>query len=419
MNEIMNKNNAIPRFETGHIIEGSFRAGRVDPDGGVTWQGWQKNMMLNVGMNVLGDVVNPFSYADLMLYANAGTGSRVNKFDSGGSEVSQSGTLLGLSGSGTITNWDTSADGGNYTKMLQSGDVIQFADGTEVMVASVESSVSATAFSSSQTIAAQTFVIYKTSQTSLHSSRVLTSTYVANQNGATTGSNTTTLWKTYDFAIEAAAKTYTEVGLSDYYQNQVNRCLLDTPLLIPLGSQLRLTFNMAISIYPSASVIYPNAMINGWPESAGTASVQQMKFEYFLSDGSIPDTRNYVSEPYIGGSTNHVGWISTNTGSVGELLLTGGTPIDRRTPAYALADSATTQTYKANTFYFDRTSSFSVARGSSSLFRSFGFGDAENGNIAANATRIGWAYLMNNSQSKSDLQTLSFTIRTSWGRVLE
>lgn len=417
MNENMNTNNTIPQFRMGHTIEGFVKVGCVDPDGSVTWQEWQRNLMLNQGMNLLAS----YGYADVMYYGTAGTGSRVNKFDSGGSEVSQSGTLLGLSGIGTITDWTGSADGGNYTAMLQPGDVIQFADGTEVMVASTNNAVMATAFSSSQVVAAQPFVIYKTSQTNLHGTRKLSATYVAGQNGTTNIKNTVTYWRTYDFTAEVAPNTYSEVGVSDYFQTQINRVLLDTPITIPIGSQLRLTFNMNISIYPSASVYYPTDMITGWPGSAGTASVQQLLFKQIQSDGTIFDGRNFGTEP---SSPQLGGFVSSHTGSVGELLLTGGTPYERTNlgqPSiyYAGSGFATTNTYRTNTFSLDRTASFSVSQGSSSFIRSIGFGDQQNNGTPGYSSRVAWAYLMNQSQSKNDLQTLSFAWCTSWRRVLD
>jgi len=424
MNENMNNNNVIPRLEVGNKIEGFFKVGRVDPDGTVTWQTdeWQRNLMLNTGMNMIGKSGGDpgIRYARLMWTATAGTGSRVNKFDSGGSEVSQSGNLIGLSGIGTITDWTASADGGNYTHMLNDGDVVKFADGTEAFVTHVDDATTATV-NTSATVVSQTFIIYKTSQTSLHGPRVSATSVVSGGNGNTRIKNTTTLWRTNDFAAESATKIYTEVGWVTQTSIQANRCLLDTPITIPVGSQLRLAMAMAISIYPSASVYYPNDMIDGWVGSSGTASVQRMLFEYWENLGdiaTIPDNRCFPSEPR---ETAMHGWISSNTGAVGEPLLTGATPINRGLPySYGGAGDGvgtTNVTYIADTFYHARTASFTVAQGSSSAIRSFGFGTNEQYNDPRNAG-LCWAFLMNNSQSKDHTQTLQFYWRASWSRVL-
>lgn len=414
MNENMNNNNTIPRFESGYKIDGWARAARVDPDGTVTWQDkWTHNILLNAGMNTLATT----RFARLMYYGTAATGSRANKFDSGGSQVSQSGTLLGLSGSGTMTDWSVGVTG--YAATLQSGDVIQLADGTQVLIDTVNNGTTATSHTSSATIAPQTFTIYKTSQTNLQGPRVLSTGYTAGGSGATQIRNTTTLWHTYDFAAETINKVYSEVGVATQPQNQMSRILLDTPITIPVGSQLRLQVAMAISIYPSASVYYPNDMITGWPGSGGTASVQAMRFEYFDSNGVIPDNRNFPSE--IAEGNNVAGFISRSTGSVQEPLVTGATPIDRTETignnVYRIGAN-TTPAYITNNFYIERTSSYGTSVGSSSIYRSLGWGNFENYGNPGGTSYIGWAYLMNNSQSKSDLQTLAFYWRINWARTL-
>lgn len=411
MNDNTNNNVIPPVLHTGYCIEGFVRAAKVDPDGTVTWQrdDWQRNLLLNAGMNYMGAA----RFARIMWYGTAATGSRVNKFDSGGSQVSQSGNLLGLSGSGILTDWTASGDGGKYAHTLDAFDVVQLADGTQIMVSGVSNATTATAMISN-TFAPQTFTIWKASQTAMEGPRVLSSGVTAGLNGSTFNENRLTLYKTFDFAAETINKVYSEVGMSNQPQNLMNRVLLDTPIVIPVGSQLRLQFAMAISLYPSASVYYPNDMITNWPGSAGTASMQQLKLEYFDSNGNIPDNRNFPSETFNG---QLQGFISSNTGSVGEPLLSGSTPVDRTGPYY-VRGTTTNGTYTNNTYYLDRTASFSTSQGSSSLIRCFGWGNQENYGNPGLPAHIQWVYLMNNSQSKSDLQTLTFGWRTSWTRSL-
>jgi hypothetical protein len=388
------------------------RAARVDPDGTVTWQrdDWQRNLLLNAGMDFLG--ANRF--ARIMFYGTAATGSRVNKFDSGGSQVSQSGYLLGLSGSGTITNWSVAGDSGRYTHILENGDTIQLSDGTQIFVSSALITALNASASVSNTFAPQTFTIWKTSQAFMEGPRVLSSGVTAGLNGSVFNKNSLTLYKTFDFAAESINKVYREVGMSNQGQTLMNRILLDTPITIPIGSQLRLQFAMAVSLYPSASVYYPNDMITNWPGSGGTASMQSFRMEYFDANGNIPDNRNFPAEAYNG---QLGGFISSNTGSVGEILLTGGTPVDRTGPYY-VRGTTTNASYTNGTYFLDRTCSFSTSQGSSSLIRSFGWGNQENYGNPGGSSYIQWAYLMNNSQSKSDLQTLVFGWRTSWTRSL-
>ena len=143
-------------------LQGSYKVGVVSPDGEVEWKQEGKNLILNQGM----DSLYNRSVADQLVYGICGTGTRPNSKDGGTSQISQSGTLVGLSDtSGNIIDFTGSFD--VYPHLAQVGDYITYADGTQAQIAVVHANGTNLTVSQSYTMASQAFTVWKTTQVGL------------------------------------------------------------------------------------------------------------------------------------------------------------------------------------------------------------------------------------------------------------
>src|SRR6266404_7963858 len=117
----------------GQSLTGKYKLAVIDKEESVVWEGdWNKNLILNQGM----DAVATNLYANLMLFAAAGIGTRSSNVYTGNSSGSVAGTTLTLVTGSTGISSLTSSVGG-YTSVVQSGDVLQFDDSSQVTVVAV------------------------------------------------------------------------------------------------------------------------------------------------------------------------------------------------------------------------------------------------------------------------------------------
>ena len=402
-------------------IEGFYKISVIDKNDNIVWEqeNFEKNLILNQGM----DLVYSNTYQALMTYAVAGTGTRYNKIDPGGSTVSQSGNMIGLKPGGVLLSF-TQSIGGYVNSALHSGDVIKLTDGTEINVLNV-GDLSASV-SGSATIASQSFTIWKTSQVGLDTERSRSNTYFTQNNGCGTivNHNTVTLQRTYDFNYEPAGVTYYELGTalnSSGNSNVFSRILLSTPVFIDAAQKLRMIYQLMISAYPSSSTPRPNVQINGWPVSPatntnGSESVEAMRVQYINTDGGGAGigTEAYPAlEPSSQGGLCEF-FVSTNHSPLTNPLITGASPIDRHPSSGQAASSKAG--YTAGNYYVDKSATFDISTGNYDNIGCMGFGAANS--IAAYDSNIAYAFVFEQTQSKTSVQSLTLVYRTTWGRVL-
>jgi len=417
----MNNSKKIMGGNIHQKLAGIFRVKVVDNTGKVTWESEpMNNLILNQGMDMLAN----WYYYQVFLYCVSGTGTRGNVITSS-SECSQSGYEVALTSIGSLTSFTQSL--GGYANALEAGDVIQFADGTEaqvVLVTDQSASVKTTA-----TVSTQSFMIWKTSQVGLQSEVKKTSTaLVGGANCGTSQSyNNMQLYKTFDFAAQTASVYYTELGMSTSGGSPTPttvfcRKLLDAPLLVPSASQLRVTYNLLISVAPSASTARTNIPIGNWPvapstNTNGNDAIQVVKLCPLDSNGDGPGSPAGALEPNASGDRCAI-FISRTDTPLTQPLLTSSNPLppDRVSPV-TTDYSFTGKSYTNGNYYIDKTAVFSVAQGNYTDLKCMGFGRANS--QPAYGSNVAYTFVFEQTQSKNNLQTLTLTFRTSWARTLQ
>jgi hypothetical protein len=123
--------------------------------------GWQKNLILNSGMNApTGSYI-----ANLTAVGVIGTGSRPNYFTSSTSQITQSGQYIYLNDTSYINSFTQSAS--TYPSLTEVGDLIVDEDNSQSYVVSVVSSSLLYVASNYTYTTGKAFTIWKTSQSGL------------------------------------------------------------------------------------------------------------------------------------------------------------------------------------------------------------------------------------------------------------
>jgi len=421
----------------GTGLQGFYKVAIVDGSTSeVKWQQeeWKKNLILNQGM----EQVYSSAIVDLMKYGICGQGSRPNNIDSSTSQITQSGATVFLNVRTGLTDF-TSSGGTTYPAVVQIGDVIQYSDNSESRVTAVTNGFNLQVTPSYTFTNGKGFVIWKTSQAGLESevSRagtgiVGTQYLVGAGNCGSTDStvvgNVRTHRRTYDFAVESIQTTYNEVGVgwaTSLASTVFSRILLDSPIIIDSGYRLRLVYDLQTTWNP-ASASYKTASIGGWPVLPSTNTIGSESIQVFLtstvqvSDGaSITSTA--LLDPYFtsdsSGTPVSIGMFASPTTTV---LQTFGSAAARDTNG-AYTTTMTKTAYVVLSSFVDKTGTLSVSQINRSDIRSVGFGRYSSGASLTpySATDQGFCFLFNQSQTKDSSQTLSFTFRTTWSRILE
>lgn len=265
---------------------GVFQAFVVDKNGKEIYaQAPKRNLILNSGMNAL--ATN--TYAACIAYCAAGVGGGVSQVDLDGT-ASQSGTTVTISGSTFIFG------------PLYVGDVLKFATGQEATITAILSSTSVTV-DRTQTVAATVVRLYRTSVSALDTEIV-----------RTTGTTSTTypeflledgtrsqasipdipnsrimLRRTYDFPAETDSINYTEVGVS--WQTTANsslfsRVFLAGPVTVEAEQQLRIRYELYISIPNTGSNPVVEPTLEGWPYPYNIASISSTGSNFTVTLGA-------------------------------------------------------------------------------------------------------------------------------------
>lgn len=363
----------------------------------------QSNLILNAGM----DQVALTQWADLFTYCAAGTGTTPTADDSGVTTATQVASTVTLSG-GAFTFTDTATD---------AGKVIKWDTGEEAQIVTVTNPTTVVVNNSTAVPAAQ-FTVYRTNQTQLATELQRTANYLAGAPNCQTTlvGNLYAMRRTYDFTMEVAPVVYSEiaVGWASGPNNIFSRILLGVPVAVSGGQQLRVTYELQLSLVPGAPIA-KTANIGGWPVAPslttdGTEAIQLIGLSSVAASGATSqyDTAYSAGEP-------------SATANLGVFLSTDGTPpsvfgsaVSRTAGEYA---TPTPETYVVGTYYLDKTAIFSVGIGNGTTWLSMGYGyNQPNLWFCWNQTTM--VFVFNETQTKLNTHTLTLTWRFSWSRVL-
>jgi len=364
----------------------------------------QKNLILNQGL----DQVATDHWADCFRYCSAGTGVTPTSDDSSPTTASQSGTTVTLVG-GTFVFTDTLTD---------AGKVIKWDTSEEATIITVTSPTVVEVLNSA-TVPAADFVVYRTNQTGLTSQLKRTSTYLtgAPYTGTTLASNVFQMRRTYDFTAEVGTINYTEIGVGWHVSTPTaifSRILLAAPVPVTAGQQLRVTYELQLTLLPAAP-FSKTAIIGGWPvapalDTTGVEAIQFLGLSQVATSGASQNYDNglQASEP---AQTSTIGVFVSDTSTAPASF---GSSISR---AGTGSVAATVAAYVVGNYYVDKTGTLAVGTGNSVALRSMGFGGhSPNTFFAYTATTM--VFVFDEAQTKLNTHTLTLTWRFSWSRVL-
>jgi hypothetical protein len=435
-----------PFGSVGFKLQGFYKVAIVDVDGTVVWSmdDWHKNLILNTGMDALAS----FYFAQLTQNAVAGNGDRDNSISSGDSQASAIGGMVYLypSGSG-LQNFSGSITNG-HSASLFSGDIIKFADGTEVRATgSIEfrpvlGDLSAS-IASNASIATQSFTIWKTAQLGLHREvrraglNVSTSSFLNGINWTTASveSASAVYFRTYDFGPEVTPVTYSEVGAAwaataQQSSSVFSRVKLPTGIPLMINQRLRLSYGLMITFGPTASFSQSNATVHGWPVAPATntniVSQSLQSFSYGLAGAissigpsGIAENIGYASLEPNSGAANCYIWGSTHSGS---LTAFGATPVNRASNGHIVVQKdATKITYNPGEYCLYKYAQFTLSELNYTNLSSFGFGSYYTTfgfDLFPYYTSCVYAMVFEQTHSKANTQTLTMGFKWAWSRQL-
>lgn len=381
--------------------------------------GWGKNLILNTGLDM--PASNYFS--NLNAYGIAGSGSRPNSITSSTSMITQSGTSVFLYDTSGLPDFTSSYS--TYTSSVNVGDVLKYANSSESMVTSITDGFNLEV-SSSYTIGAgdaQTFTIWKTSQTGLENELkragvALTGTGNVGRTDTSTG---VVYRRTHDFSAETASVYYTEVGVSPSSTGNGSvfaRILLPVPILISPTFKLRLVHDLFVDLYPNTPN-YFTCSITGWPvapatNTIATQSVQNRQIGS-LSTTNISGGGSLEPAAGFGGGQYYCStFASTNASN----LAAFGSGVTRTGDFVA---GATPSVYVPGSYFVTKGGTFSINQANSTALRTIGFGLFVDAQFDTNPYEFdvqGFCIRFDEGQTKLNTQTLTINWRFSWARII-
>lgn len=365
----------------------------------------QKNLILNQGMDQVASTV----WANLMAYCSAGNGVTPTSDDSSPTTATQVGNTVTLSG-GTFVFTDTITD---------AGKVIKWDTGEEAQIVTVTNPTTVVV-NNSASVSAGDFIVYRTNQTQLSSQLKRTSAVLSGSpyTGTTLTSNVYKMRRTFDFTAEVGTVNYTEIGLGWHTSTPTaifSRILLAVPVPVGAGQQLRVTYELQLTLLPDAPVS-KTAIIGGWPVAPalttdGVEAIQYLGLASVNTTGSTTggyDSGLDSNEPAVGsGIAVFVSTTSTAPASFGSTVSRTGTG----------EVTATKAAYVNGTWYVDKTGTLPVGTGNSAAIRSMGFGPYNLPSFHSYSQNT-MVFVFNENQTKLNTHTLTLTWRFSWSRVL-
>jgi len=373
------------------VVEG--KTSKVIRDSGPDWI---RNLILNTGLNGIATRTWVGSFE----YAICGTGVRPTSVDS----LTTNATLAG----GTISSDAPFFDPSDV------GAELEWDDGTRAIITSYSSS--STVYTDATGSASGHFIKYNTQDTALSVETKRTNTKLTGVGNCGTAqvANQFQFRRTFDFTIEVAPQNYTEVGFSwaaAGASTTFARVLLPGPVFVDIGQQLRVTYELRITLNPG-SPISRSAAISGWTGTTGTEQAQISYMGTVNTDGDSQVTGRLTSEPSNAGQTHWGVFLSPNSSAPA----TFGTAVDRHLNV-GYADTITRAVYASNSFYVDVTAVFNVGTANRVDMQSFGYGYHDPNNFFA-SIQTAYVFVLDSPQIKDNSHTLTLVFRSSWSRDL-
>lgn len=394
---------------------------------------WKKNLILNGGMNQ----VAIQRVADMNYYGIAGTGTRANYFTSSTSTITQSGATVYLyERTGYIPDFTSSYTG--YPNLVELGDVLKYANGSQSMVTAIIDGFNLTVSPtySIDLANSQSFTLWKTSQHDLQTEQHRSVDYLVGSSsilgwncGNQISCSTITNRRTYNFAEETVGHTYTEVGVT--WTNTATptssfaRALVDPPLTIASGFQLRMTHDLKTT-YTPYNHRYVSASISGWPSTLmATESILNFPaYASYVNTGGGTEGYAY-NEPSPTWNPDH----GANGGGFNAFIGTDGSAPVNFTQSNASRGGAnylddlgySYPTYVANSFVRYKGVYFSITNAVNASLQCIGFGLFSGGGFGSpvypwQGGRPAHVMVLDSAQEKTSLQKMYLMWKWSWAR---
>jgi len=209
------------------------------------------------------------------------------------------------------------------------GKVIKFASGEEAYITTFNSTTSVDTRETG-TIAAATIVLWNTQQTALvaevadHDS--LDGGASSNTETHDTGAGTTAIKRTYNFAVEVGAVSYTEIGISRLVASDLlSRIVLGSAVNVGIGQQLQVVYTLTMAMtgdFIASTAVAPT--ITGWPFPYTITDITHGGASF---DITVDDNHHYTAgdEITIANALPEKDSISGITSDVSEFIVTTST----------------------------------------------------------------------------------------------
>ena len=400
----------------GQIAEGLYKVMVVDAatEKVVYESPWGKNLILNQGMDEVASRV----WCNCFTHGICGTGTQPNTVDSVTDTASQSGT--------TVTSVGGTVD---FTTDAAVGDMIKWDGGAEARITSVTSAL-IVEVTPSQSVGSDLYTIYKTARVGLQIETKRTSTYLSGAGNCETVQSGTTLQnrRSYDFTTEVGNVTYTEVGVGWAASGPTtvfSRIVLNTPVSLVSGQKLRLVYQLNLTLSPSTPQV-KNLPVGGWPvlpsvNTDGQECIQKLGISSVGSSGTTATFAGVVAQVLDPGATNSVSFGRMFALSTASTALSAfGSAVTRATTAFLCSVAPTNSSYTPLSFQLDVSTVFQVADAVSAALRSICMGarNSAGSQEPYDANHQAFTFLFDQVQTKTNTQTLTFTVRFTWTRVL-
>lgn len=407
---------------------GQFKVQVIDSKTGVVVKDtpWRKNLILNSGMNIIATYV----WADAMRWASAGTGTDANYEDSGAGTAA-----CDASGNVTFTSYTLSAS--------REGAIILWDTGEQGRIVSGSgSSCVVTPAPGGTGIADGAFTLFRAERTTLVTPRVgaygYTGTCLANYPNtfSSLAGNILTLRRTFEFPAEGSSVTYGEVGVHPVNGNGAtcfSRMTIPGTISLVTDQQLRLIYQLILTIAPVNAVQTGTMSVSGWPVSPATTTnvkwaLWGVGMSSVLSTGATNpfgmDTQGLANEPSICSATWPL-WISPNRAGYASWSWPTATA-----HAHAGYSTSTITGWPKLVNYTSSGLVYSVEKqlkvGTTignydtwGYIKAMGQGYYDPGNSHyPNSYMVGWTLEFDEDQKKTDIQNLALGMKFSWSREL-
>ena len=238
-----------------------------------------------------------------------------------------------------------------------------------------------------------------------------------------TGTGLVSMRRTFDFTAEVGNVNYTEIatcwsGTLGAGNTTFSRILLPSAVPVGVGQQLRFVYELQITVGPITPVSF-SAAVSGWPVLPATNTDAQQQLVYH-GLGIVAASGSGMAE-YGGSKTNEPStsglncafWISPYSGP---LTAFGTSAIRTAVTGYDFASSSLLP-YTPLSFIRDKTATFTVAQVNRIDLRMLGTGYQNPSSFFA-GNYAGIIVLFSLEHTKKNTQTLTFTFRYTWSRVL-